>query len=196
MLIVVLLLVVVMGAIYGVWQGLSRTYAFAEEDMTAQTQARAAMAEMVEFIRTARQPVTVAEEGLDAVITEAGPFSLTMWTDTERDGSHNLQLVRFRVSPDPLVSHPSGTRFELWREQGDPTTGLFNNAPVRLVTSDVGNDSATYPLFAYRDALGASTTDPTKIREVEINLRVDVDPNRSPAVNVLTSVVQPRNLRQ
>jgi prepilin-type N-terminal cleavage/methylation domain-containing protein len=196
LLVVVLLMGVILGAIYGAWQGLSRTYAFAEDDLTAQTQARAAMAEMVEYIRTARQPLSVEEESLDAVITEAGPFSLTMWTDTVRDGSHSLQLIRFRVSPDPLGSPPSGTSFELWREQGDPTTGSFDDPPVRLVTADVSNDSATYPLFQYRDALGAPTTDPTEIREVEINLRIDVDPNRSPAVNVLTSIVQPRNLRQ
>ena len=194
-LVVMLIMVVVLGAIYGVWHSLSRTYVFAEEDMSAQTQARAAMAEMVEFIRTARQPESVALESLDAVITQAGPFAITVWTDTLRDGTHGLQLVRFRVSPDPLVTQPAGTQFELWREQGDSTTGLFENAPVRLVTSSVGNDRSAYPLFTYKDSLGAVTTDLTSIREVEINLRIDVDPNRSPAVNVLKSTVQPRNLR-
>lgn len=190
------ILLIVMTAVYGVWLSLGRTYAFAEEDQNAQTQARAAMAEMVEFIRTARQPLSPPSESLDAVITEAGPFSLTMWTDTVRDGSHALQLIRFRVSPDPSVSHPTGTHFELWREMGDAATGSFDNPPVRLVTSDVGNSSSAYPLFTYRDALGDETTDPTRIREVEITLRIDVDPDRSPATNVLTSIVQPRNLRQ
>jgi hypothetical protein len=190
------ILMIVMGAVYGVWQSLGRTYAFAEEDQTAQTQARAAMAEMVEYIRTARQPLSPPSESLDAVITEAEPFSLTMWTDTVRDGSHALQLIRFRVSPDPSLSNPEGTHFELWREEGDPATGLFDDPPVRLVTADVANTSSAYPLFTYRDALGDETTDPTRIREVEINLRIDVDPERSPAVNVLTSIVQPRNLRQ
>ena len=87
--------------------GLSRTYAFTEEDTSAQTQSRAAMAEMVEYIRTARQPLSVTTTGYDTVIPEAGPFSLTLWTDTNRDGSHTLQLIRFRVSPDPLVSRPA-----------------------------------------------------------------------------------------
>ncbi|MBN1631233.1 MAG: prepilin-type N-terminal cleavage/methylation domain-containing protein [Thermoleophilia bacterium] len=195
-LVVMLIMVVILGAIYGVWQSLTRTYEFTEEDMIAQTQARAAMAEMVEYIRTARQPDTAAIPSLDAVITNAQPFAITMWTDTLRDGTHDLQLIRFRVSPNPLDAHPSGTHFELWREEGDSTTGLFEDPPTRLVTTDVGNDSATYPLFTYRDALGALTTDVTKIREVEISLRIDVDPDRSPATNVLTSTVQPRNLRQ
>ncbi len=190
------LLLVVMGAIYGVWSGLSRTYAFTEEDVSVQTESRAAMAEMVEFIRTARQPSTVTVAAYDAVIPEAGPFSITLWTDTDRDGSHGLQLVRFRVVPDPLTS-PSGTQYVLVREQGDDATCSFAGAiPVRLVSSHVANDNTEHPLFTYLNALGQPTTDPTRIRQVVINLRVDVDPNNSPAVNVLSSVVQPRNLRQ
>jgi len=51
-LVVMVILLIVMTAVYGVWLSLGRTYAFAEEDQNAQTQARAAMAEMVEFIRT------------------------------------------------------------------------------------------------------------------------------------------------
>ena len=196
LLVAISLLLVVMGAIYGVWQGLSRTYAFTEEDMSVQSESRAAMAEMVEYIRTARQPFSVSVASHDAVIPEAGPFSITLWTDTNRDGSHSLQLIRFRVSPDPLTS-PSGTEFELLREQGDASTCSFVGAiPVRLVSSHVANDSAAHPLFTYMNALGQPTTDPTRIRQVVINLRVDVDPTHSPAVNVLSSVVQPRNLRQ
>jgi hypothetical protein len=180
-----------------VWLGLSRTYAFTEEDMSTQTQSRAAMAEMVEYIRTARQPLSVAVAGYDTVIAEAGPFSLTLWTDTNRDGSHALQLIRFRVNPDPLASHPSGTKFELLREQGDASTCSFaGSIPVRLVTSNVANDSSLNPLFSYLNALGQPTNDPPQIRQVVINLRIDVDPSKSPVVNVLHSVVQPRNLRQ
>lgn len=190
------LLIVIMGAIYAVWMGLTRTYAFTEDDVKAQQEARMAMTEMVEYIRTARQPSSVALPALDAVITDAGPFSITLWTDVERDGSHSLQLVRFRVSPDPLLAHPSGTVFELLRETGNPETGSFDDPPVRLISSNVANNSAKYPLFTYLDALGEETADLTRIRQIKINLRVDVDPSRSPATNVLSSVVQPRNLKQ
>jgi Tfp pilus assembly protein PilV len=191
-----LLLLVIMGAIFAVWQGLSRTYAFTEDDITVQEEARLAMTEMVEYIRTARQPTSVSSVELDAVIVDAGPFSLSLWTDVERDGSHSLQLVRFRVSPDPLLTHPSGTSFELLREVDSSATGAFVDPPTRLVSSDVANDSAAYPLFTYRNALGEETDDITRIRQIEINLRVDVDTGRRPATNVLTSVVQPRNLKQ
>lgn len=190
------LMLVVMSAVFGVWLGLTRTYAFTEDDISAQQQARMAMAEMVEYIRTARLPETVPSLALDTVITEAEPFSITVWTDTDRDGTHALQLVRFRVSPDPLAPQAAGTSFELWRETGDSETGLFINPPVRLVSSNVANDSASFPLFTYLDALGSETTDLGRIRRVRIDLRIDVDPNRSPATNVLTSVVEPRNMKQ
>jgi prepilin-type N-terminal cleavage/methylation domain-containing protein len=197
LLVVIGILLVIMGAVYGVWMGLTRTYAFTEEDVSTQTQSRAAMAEMVEYIRTAREPASVSLDGYDTVIPEAGPFSLTLWTDTNRNGSHALQLIRFRVNPDPLVSHPSGTKFELLREEGDASACSFAGAiPVRLVSSNVANDSSAFPLFSYLDALGQPTDDPAQIRQVVINLRIDVDPTRSPVVNVLRSVVQPRNLRQ
>jgi len=196
LLVVSLLLIVIMGAAFAVWQGLSRTYAFTEDDIKVQQEARMAMTEMVEYMRTARQPVSVSSEELDAVITEAEPFSVTLWTDIERDGDHDLQLVRFRVSPDPLVTHPSGTLFELLREVDSSETGAFVDPPTRLVSSNVANDSAAYPLFIYRNALGEETDDLTRIRQIEINLRVDVDTGRRPATNVLSSVVQPRNLRQ
>jgi type II secretory pathway component PulJ len=191
-----LLLIVIIAAIFTVWQGLSRTYAFTEDDITVQQEARLAMTEMVEYIRTARQPISVASEELNAVITEAGPFSLSLWTDVERDGSHDLQLVRFRVSPDPLLAHPSDTLFELLREVDSSATGEFVDPPTRLVSSNVANDSEAYPLFTYRNALGEETNDITRIRQIEIKLRVDVDTGRRPATNVLASVVQPRNLKQ
>ena len=78
LLVVSLLLIVIMGAAFAVWQGLSRTYAFTEDDIKVQQEARMAMTEMVEYMRTARQPVSVSSEELDAVITEAEPFSVTL----------------------------------------------------------------------------------------------------------------------
>lgn len=203
LLVVTALLLVVMGAIYSVWSGLERTYAFTNEDMAAQAEARAAMGEMVEYIRTARQPEGVSiPSSLDAVITSAGTHSLTLWTDTLRDGNHSLELTRFRVGADP--SDPSG--LVLYRDRADSAhledADPFADAStsVRLVSFSIAND-ADNPLFTYLDAQG-EPVDPAedlslvRIRQVVINLRVDVDPSRSPIVNVLTSIVTPRNLRQ
>ncbi|MBC7292790.1 MAG: prepilin-type N-terminal cleavage/methylation domain-containing protein, partial [Thermoleophilia bacterium] len=56
LLVAMALMLVVLAAIYGVWFGLQRTYSFTNEDLIAQEQARTALGEMVELIRTARQP--------------------------------------------------------------------------------------------------------------------------------------------
>ena len=47
---VMVLMFVVMGAIYGIWFGLQRSYSYTEDDMRAQREAQTALAEMVELI--------------------------------------------------------------------------------------------------------------------------------------------------
>ncbi len=187
------LMFVVMGAIYGVWFGLQRTYSFTEDDMKAQNQAQAAMAEMVELIRTARLPDPAPTEALNVVIYHADDNSLICWTDTDRDANHTLELVRFRVDPttrtlyrDTDVNHTN-----------DPT--FADAQAVRLISNWVSNTSSL-PLFSYVGADGLTMATPvvdmTLIREVHIDLHIDVYENNRPIAHELRSVVQPRNLRQ
>jgi Tfp pilus assembly protein PilW len=207
------LLLLVMGAIYGIWTGLERTYSITNLDIQAQQQARAAMGEMVQTIRTARIPNITPNEYRNAVISYAGPYRIELWSDVNNDASYSPELVRFRVDPDPMTS-VGVTSFRLVRELGSTTsTGLFDglfdastNNVVQLVTGSVTNDLA-HPLFSYQDSAGnpfkdasgnpaVVISDPTKIRQVTITLRVDIRPNGAPQSNVLSSIVQPRNLRQ
>lgn len=88
----------------------------------------------------------------------------------------------------------------LYRDETDSEDISFATATsVRLVTSNVAN-SATMPLFTYYDFNGnemeTPVVDPWSIREVHINLLVDLDADRSPNPHRLSSIVQPRNLRQ
>ncbi|MCL4368344.1 MAG: prepilin-type N-terminal cleavage/methylation domain-containing protein [Actinobacteria bacterium] len=205
------LLLVVMGAIYGIWSGLERTYSFTNQDIVAQQQARAAMGEMVAVIRTARIPTNPPTEYRNAVISYAGPYNIELWSDVDNQASYAPELVRFRVDPDPQASTSTGlTTFSLVREQGNANTGVFDASTVlvRLVTQNVTND-LSHPLFSYTDTAGNTLpfdatdsnghhmlSDPTKIREVYITLRVDIRPSAAPQSNVLFSIVQPRNLRQ
>lgn len=193
LLVVMVLMFVVMGAIYGVWFGLQRSYSFTEDDMKAQQQAQAAMAEMVELIRTSRLPDPAPSDALNVVIYEADDNTLTCWTDVDRDANHTLELVRFRVDEDART---------LYRDTdvdhtNDPT--FANAEAIRLVSNWVSNGSAT-PLFSYVGANGlpldTPVVDPTLIREVHIDLHVDVFENNRPIAHELRSVVQPRNLRQ
>jgi len=202
---------VVMAAVYGIWGGLDRTFRFTNDDLIAQQQARDALGEMVEYIRTARVPIDPPTEYRNAVISYAGPYSIELWSDIDRDGGHVPDLTRFRVFPNPLdAALPAGTSFTLVREWGDNASGDFDESTVqvRLVTRNVGNDTG-HALFSYADSAGdvipfdavdaqgfPIVTDPTEIREVRVDLRVDIYTDEAPATHVLSSIVQPRNLRQ
>ena len=199
------LLLVVLAAVYGIWFGLQRTYSFTEEDMKAQTEARAAMNEMVELIRTAREPDFYTTPELDVVIVRAEPNLLVIWTDMDRDAQHDLELVRFRVDTNP------DARILYRDDSHSQTSDLTFSAgtSIRLVGSWVSNDadSANW-LFTYVGRGGAvlplhvdeagdslHVADPTQIREVHIRLMVDVIKGKLPEHHELVSVVQPRNLR-
>ena len=194
LMIAMMLMIVVMGATYGIWNGISRTYAFTEDDLTAQDQARTAMGEMVEFIRTARRPATAPTEALKAVIVEGSPTHIVLWVDADKDVNHDLELVRFRVDT---------TDRTLWRDQADASCSFSGGTSQRLVTTHVSNTTAD-PLFTYGDATGAAVAtdgagnvlDVTAIRQVTLDLLVDIYQDQAPVVHRLTSVVQPRNLRQ
>lgn len=86
------LLLVIMSAVFGVWLGLDRTYAFTQEDILAQQQAQQALGEMVEYIRTARMPLGAASETLERPIVAADANYIIVWTDTDRDVAHDLEL--------------------------------------------------------------------------------------------------------
>ena len=100
----VLLLVVLM-AIYAIWFGLQRTYSYTDDDMQAQAEARTALNEMVEYIRTARLPENPPSDSLAMVIVSADDNSLVCWTDTDRDPNHDSRtrpLPRRYRHPDAL----------------------------------------------------------------------------------------------
>jgi prepilin-type N-terminal cleavage/methylation domain-containing protein len=191
LLVAMVLMLVIMAGIYTIWFGLQRTYSFTNDDMMAQQEARSALNEMVEFIRTARQPNPAPSESLAMVIVSADANSLVCWTDTDRDPAHDLELVRFRVD--------TATR-TLYRDDCQTGDITFTSAhTVRMVGSWVSNDAAK-PLFTYTSGngtvLSAPVADPTQIREVIIDLRIDVFTDKAPIAHELRSTVQPRNLRQ
>lgn len=204
LLVAMLLMMVVLAAIYAIWFGIQRTYAFTEDDLTAQEQARNAMSEMVELIRTSRQPdpATVPEALRHLVIVRAEPNLLVCYTDVDRDENHTLELVRFRVDTD----NRSLYRDTDTNHTHDITFASSNS--TRLVGRWLSNDDDS-PLFSYKGVNGADlemwtdaatgepyVAEPGQIREITITLLVDVIKDKAPIRHELTSVVQPRNLRQ
>ena len=178
-----MLMLVVMAAVYGVWGRLQSTYTFAEDDMRAQAEAREALGEMIEYIRTARIPPSPPSETLNAVIPVAGPFEIWLWTDIDRDPAHDLELVRFWVKRNADGST------ELDRQESPNADGDWSGAPIRVVDQNVRNREtkhsrpSTHPLFEFSDVDGNPLTgnfDMTLIRTIAINLRVDIDVARAP----------------
>ena len=194
------LMLVMLAAIYAIWFGLQRTYSFVDEDMKAQSEARAALNEMVELIRTAREPDGIPEP-LDLVIVRAEPNLIIVWSDVDRDPGHDLELVRYRVDPEERT---------LYRDVSQTGDDSFaTGTTTRLVGHWVSNnDEEDNWLYTYRTMNGTTPAmtegtvddpthveDPTQIREVQILLLVDVVVGKSPEHHELVSVVQPRNLR-
>lgn len=205
------LLLVVMGAIYGIWSGLQNTYAFTTDDMVAQGQARTTMGEMVESIRTARIPLSAPSPIYNAVIPIAERNSITVWTDIDKDPDHLVELVCYRVDITNRI---------LYRDRATVNGTQITWDPERLISPNMSNgpkvgvpDNQALWLFTYYDANGYRLTfddedgndpgppfkeikDPTAIRQVRISLLVDIYADRAPITHQLTSMVQPRNLRQ
>jgi hypothetical protein len=195
------LMIVIMLAVLSTWSRMESTYTFTNDDLLSQAQSRTAMGEMVESIRTSQLNTEAPTEALKAVIPVAKPNELWLWVDS--DGTGTLSLVAFQVDTN------AGILYRLRAPEG--AVGFTGANAQKLVTGDVMNgryDPATGsirpPLFAYYDSNGTlldasgsgGVVDPTKIGEVHIDLLVDVATGRAPIANELTSVVQPRNLRQ
>jgi Tfp pilus assembly protein PilV len=205
LLIAMIIMIVVLGGVYTIWFGLQRSYSFTNDDISAQSQAQSALAEMVESIRTSRLPAAGSTSRyLNMVIVRANACELICWTDVDRDALHQLELTRYRVDP--------GSR-TLYRDnygRAADTTGIrtyyqltaVTPSSVRLVGNWVSNntDSSSDYLFHYYDSSGTEmsvpVSDPTLIREVRIDLKIDVVTGAAPIAHELKSVVQPRNLRQ
>jgi len=197
-----MLLLILLVSAYGIWIGLQRSYNFTEEDLQAQQEARAAMNEMVELIRTSREPEIVVSDELDLVIVRAEKNALVCWSDVDRDAGHTLELVRFRVNTDEhTLYRDTSTVADLSFSSGTTQTRLVG----AWVTNDddTGNELFTYigmnglalPMTLGTASDPSHVIDPTKIREVHINLKVDVIMGSRPEYHVLSSVVHPRNLR-
>jgi hypothetical protein len=170
--------------------------------MKAQSEARTALNEMVELIRTAREPDFAVTEGLDLVIVRAEPNLLVVWSDVDRDPGHDLELVRYRVDTEERTLYRDVSQTGDYSFATGTTTRLVGNW-VSNNDDEVGNW-----LYKYRTMNGTSPAmtegtegdpshveDPTQIREVQILLLVDVIVGESPEHHELVSVVQPRNLR-
>jgi prepilin-type N-terminal cleavage/methylation domain-containing protein len=180
------------------WVSLSRSYAYSVKSSKSREYARDAASRMTREIRDA--------QGIASAwpLVQAGPYSLTFTTAFNRPGASDPlvqpRLVRYSLSSGKLYR----TADTLVGGAGNNT--LDDETPVPLVgdvVNAVGGSPAPVFRYTYIDSDGTTKTTANpganllaRIISVEIRLRIDLNPGRSPDYFELVTTAQPRNMRQ
>ena len=142
----------------------------------------------VEFMVRDIREATYSEEG-SFPIESIGPYSITFYSDTDRDDS--VERMRYSINGSSLekgVVNPSG----------DPLTYSTSTESVTTLSEYVRNIDQGVSAFTYFDSTGAEITDYGNITDVafvKVNLIVNVNPDRFPGEFTLRSSATIRNLK-
>lgn len=133
--------------------------------------------------------MTTAEDGTwpVAVIDE---YTLGYYSDTDRDSS--VEYVEYILATTTLEKHT-------YNPSGSPVTYDFT-APdtIEVLSEYVQNINQGTTTFAYFDNAGmqlASTSPLINVRYIQMQLIVNIDPDRNPGEFMLRSSLAPRNLK-
>ena len=143
---------------------------------------------MITELRSARQAQTGAY-----TIEQAGTSSLVFFSDTDLDGV--TERVRYYLSSDKKIM--KGVIIAT----GTPATYPVDQEKFSTLISNVGNSSST-PIFEYFDDSYTGSSSPLTqpvnipdIRLVKITIKTDIDVNRAPYQQTITTQVSIRNLK-
>jgi prepilin-type N-terminal cleavage/methylation domain-containing protein len=193
------IMAVVSGMIVLSWATLTQSYGSSVKSNKSREYARDAVRRMTREIRDMQRL-----QGAPA-IREASATALTFTTSFNREGNDDPTL-----RPRLVRYYLEGGSLYRMADTVDPITGLgdgsLGDETGRLVVPHVVNvlDGATTPLFVYTyfaaDGTIQTTTTPTvsqrnNVASVQLRLRTDLNPGRSPEYFELTTTTQPRNLR-
>jgi hypothetical protein len=175
--VVAAMIVVVLGAVLGVWDVLLNNYLYQSDHVRAQDTARSGMIIMVKDIREAEKPF---------VAVDVSGNSLVFKADRNNDGTaeaiwYYLDSVNRRVVK--AVNSNGSTD--------------FTTTPRTTAIEYVANNPTSQPLFIFygndlSTPLGGSVT-VSNIRVVKIQLFIDTNTARPPKAVELSSNVQLRN---
>ena len=215
LLVTMLVLGIVTTLLVGIWILLQNSYAFSVRSEKQQEMARDAVSRMVREIRDSGGQ---AGSAAGSSILSAGPQEITFSTAFNDPG---VDEVRTDGAGDGYpylpprggyfyVTNAAGTSGTLYRwRDTDVILGRSDDDRVDAVVKDVVNGTA--PIFTYTCintgsapsgiSLGepyqtTSPADRTSIVSVQIRLKVDLNPGKSPQYMDLISTAQPRNQRQ
>lgn len=163
---------------------------YADDSLSSAQDARTSLKIMVKELRTA----SPSSNGAYA-IAQAATSTMTFFSDTDGDGLK--EQIRYFIA---TTTPPTLKRGSI-KPTGSPATYSSNNETFSILAYNMKNGTST-ALFEYYDNGYAGTSSPltqpvtvTAIRLVKINLMIDADPNKSPAVRTYTSQVSLRNLK-
>lgn len=146
------------------------------------------------ILRTILKEIREASPGANGAypIVTTGSTTLTFYSDVDNDGI--TEQVTYSLI---------GTNFyrAVIKAIGAPLTySLVNQATTTLITNVVNGEAL--PSFQYFDTnyTGTSTpmaqpVVPSKVKLIQINQRIDIDPNRSPLPIIFTVQANIRNLK-
>lgn len=157
---------------------------YAIQQSTAVETARRGVTKLVQDLREA-----VPSQGGAYPIESAADDGLVFFSDIDRDDLVEKAYYYINVEGQLVkeITEPSGEPAEY---AGTPTS-------TEIVSSYIVNDLFSTDLFTFFDDAGAEVVDlddVDTIRFVEVNLVVNVDPNRAPEEFVLHSSAYLRNL--
>lgn len=201
------------------WFALSKSYASTTKREKANDITRLALSRLVREIRDVEQPPASSSE---VAIVRARPFYVEVYTTFNKSGNQ-FASVAPRLVLYRLYSNGELWRFQDLNSPANGIQGLDDTAEsgfslserttgegAQLMASFVANAStpstaSPTPLFTYiyynsdgtlaHDHDVRGTADRARIRAVEINLLLDLNPGKSPVYTHLRTTAQLRNTR-
>lgn len=199
LLVVMIIMAIVSTMIVGTWLALSRSYAVATQSSEQRDNAQMAIERLTRELRDA-QGLVVGDSVISAILaTDLGPNEVLFNT------AFNMTDAAVPTSAPRLVRYYllNGT---LYRQLAGSDRVFGADDPSRSIVDHVVNASEGADLFRYYwyngsgDLVNSSgtsdlPTDPARVKEIKINLLVDLRPGHSPDHMQITTMVQPRNQR-
>jgi prepilin-type N-terminal cleavage/methylation domain-containing protein len=186
--------------IIGTWISLTNAYSFTSRSDKQRDFARQAIERMAREIRDAQEPSGSPHRAFASGHADEVRFYSAFNTADAPDPSSQPRLTRFIYR---VTNSATGTG-SIYREfPGLDSTFGTDDDVSQLLVKNVVNAHAGRDVFTFNayDSSGnlapmTGTLDPARIATVGIALLVDLNPGQSPNYMDISTVVQPRNVRE
>lgn len=176
---------VVMLSLTTLIQSFYKDNSFLIEETAALANARSGVDGTISSIREA----TYGDDGSYPIAT-AGTSTLTIYSNADQDAS--IEKLQYTLV--------NGTLYEyVTNATGSPPVYPSNAQSTTTIATNVRNTSAN-PIFTYYDSSGnqlsSTSTNIASISSVQVQVQIDLDPERAPDLFTLSEMATLRNLEQ